>query len=315
MMTKYRNNLPQLKGGTFLNDGGMETTLIFLERTDLQLFASFVLLADPKGRAQIKNYYRKYLELAAARGVGIITDTATWRASADWGAQLGFGPEALWSINQDAAAVLAELRAEYETPSAPIVISGQIGPRGDGYKAGRMDADEAEAYHAAQIAAFVASEADMVGAYTMNTIEEALGVARAAKAAGMPCTISFTVETDGRLVTGASLEEAITTVDETTDASPVYYMINCAHPTHFAGALRANAAWLKRIGGVKANASAKSHAELDEATELDEGDPHDLALRYRAFRPLLPNANVLGGCCGTDHRHIEQICINCLEAA
>jgi homocysteine S-methyltransferase len=314
-MAKYRNNLPQLKGGTFLNDGGMETTLIFLERTDLPLFASFVLLATPEGRVQIKNYYRKYLELAAARGVGIITDTATWRASADWGAQLGFGPEALRSINHDAAAVLAELRAEYETPSAPIVISGQIGPRGDGYKAGRMDADEAEAYHAAQIAAFVASEADMVGAYTMNTIEEALGVARAAKAAGMPCTISFTVETDGRLVTGASLEEAITTVDESTDASPVYYMINCAHPTHFAGALRANAAWLKRIGGVKANASAKSHAELDEATELDAGDPHDLALRYRAFRPLLPNANVLGGCCGTDHRHIEQICIHCLEAA
>jgi homocysteine S-methyltransferase len=315
IMAKYRQNLPQLANSTFLNDGGMETTLIFLEGADLPHFASFVLLATPEGRAQIKNYYRKYLDVAVKNDVGIVLDTATWRASADWGAKLGFDAKALRAINRDAAAVIAELRREYETSKTPIVISGQIGPRGDGYKAGRMDVGEAEAYHAAQIAAFVESEADMVGAYTMNTVEEAIGIARAAKAARMPCAISFTVETDGKLATGMELERAITMTDEATDGSPAYYMINCAHPTHFTQALKKGEKWLDRVYGVKANASAKSHAELDESTTLDAGDPDDLGRRYSGLRASFPTMRILGGCCGTDHRHIAAICEACVPQA
>ena len=224
-------------------------------------------------------------------------------------------PQALRAINVASIALLEELRAEWEDATTPCVISGAIGPRGDGYKAGNMDAAEAEAYHAAQIAAFAGTTADMVSAYTLTNINEAIGVARAAKAQGMPCAISFTVETDGRLVTGKTLQEAIETTDRETGGYPLYYLINCAHPTHFEDALAAGEPWMKRILGVKANASTKSHAELDESDTLDAGDPIDLGRRYRALTRSFPTMRILGGCCGTDHRHVAAICEACAAPA
>jgi len=312
MMSKYRSALPQVSGGTFLSDGGMETTFIFHDGIELPHFASFVLLDTPAGRKALKGYYEKYLAIARDRGVGFVLDTATWRANPDWGAKLGYDGEALKGIDVASIALLEELRAEWESAATPCVISGAIGPRGDGYKAGNMDAGEAEAYHAEQIAAFAATSADMVTAYTMNNINEAIGIARAAKAHGMPCAISFTVETDGRLVTGKSLREAIETVDRESGSYPLYYLINCAHPTHFESALAAGEPWVKRILGVKANASTKSHAELDESETLDAGDPVDLGRRYLALRRSFPTMRILGGCCGTDHRHVAAICEACV---
>jgi homocysteine S-methyltransferase len=312
MMSKYRSALPQVSGGTFLSDGGMETTFIFHDGIELPHFASFVLLDTPAGRKALKGYYEKYLAIARDRGVGFVLDTATWRANPDWGAKLGYDGEALKAIDVASIALLEELRAEWESAATPCVISGAIGPRGDGYKAGNMDAEEAEAYHAEQIAAFAATNADMVTAYTMNNINEAIGIARAAKAHGMPCAISFTVETDGRLATGKTLREAIETVDRESGSYPLYYLINCAHPTHFESALAAGEPWVKRILGVKANASTKSHAELDESETLDAGDPVDLGRRYRALRRSFPTMRILGGCCGTDHRHVAAICEACV---
>jgi S-methylmethionine-dependent homocysteine/selenocysteine methylase len=195
------------------------------------------------------------------------------------------------------------------------VINGVLGPRGDGYKAGSMDGSEAEAYHSPQMAVFANSAADMVSAVTMNTVGEALGIARAAKAHAMPCVISFTVETDGRLVDGTTLREAIETVDERTGGYPTYFMINCAHPTHFRGVLEAGESWTGRIQGIRANASAKSHQELDDSTELDIGDIADLGRQYRFLTRTYPAMRVLGGCCGTDHRHIAAICEACLPPA
>lgn len=313
-MAKYRNDLPQMKGGTFLSDGGMETTLIFLDGVELPHFASFVLLDTAEGRERLKGYYEKYLDIARRRGTGFVLDSATWRANADWGEKLGYDAEGLRAINLRGIELLEELRQEWEAPGTPLVVSGAIGPRGDGYKAGNMDADEYETYHAAQIASFEAAGADMVAAYTMNNINEAIGIARAAKRLGMPCMIAFTVETDGRLVTGRTLKEAIETTDRETGGYPLYYMINCAHPTHFAQALATGEAWLDRVLGVKANASAKSHAELDESETLDPGDPIDLGQRYSALRRAFPTMRILGGCCGTDHRHIAAICEACLPA-
>ena len=310
-MAKYRQNLPQLGGSVFLSDGGMETTLIFHEGIELPEFAAFVLMADANGREHLRNYYLRYLDVARKNGTGFILDTPTWRANADWGAKLGYGPADLAAVNQRAVDMLVGLRQEYETAETPCVICGAIGPRGDGYKAGNMNAAEAEAYHAAQVATFAASEADMVAAYTLTNYNEAIGVARAAEASAMPCVISFTVETDGRLVTGLSLGEAIERVDDATGGSPRYYMINCAHPTHFAQALERGESWTGRIGGVRANASTKSHAELDESTTLDAGDPLDLGQRYRGLTRSFPGIRVLGGCCGTDHRHIAAICEAC----
>ena len=311
-MSKYRNALPQLDGGTFLSDGGMETTFIFHDGLELPHFASFVLLDSEAGRRSLKGYYEKYLKIASDRGVGFVLDTATWRANPDWGAKLGYDANALQAINIASIGLLEELRARWESAATPCVISGAIGPRGDGYKAGNMDAAEAEAYHGSQIAAFAGTNADMVTAYTLTNIDEAIGVARASKAHGMPCAISFTVETDGRLVTGKTLQEAIETVDRETGGYPLYYLINCAHPTHFEGALAAGEPWMTRILGVKANASAKSHAELDESETLDSGDPIDLGRRYQLLRRSFPTMRILGGCCGTDHRHVAAICEACV---
>ncbi|AZN99907.1 homocysteine methyltransferase [Mesorhizobium sp. M9A.F.Ca.ET.002.03.1.2] len=314
-MAKYRQNLPQLANRTFLSDGGMETTFIFHEGLDLPHFASFTLMATPEGRQRLKEYYVRYLTIARRSATGFILDTPTWRANPDWGALLGYGPEALRAVNETSIELLLDLRKEFETAETPCVISGAIGPRGDGYKAGKMDASEAEAYHSAQIESFAWTEADMVAAYTLTNFNEAIGVARAAKAHAMPCMISFTVETDGKLVTGMALGEAIDRVDDATDGAPAYYMINCAHPTHFMQALKKGERWLDRVYGVKANASAKSHAELDESGTLDAGDPDDLGRRYSRLRNSFPTMRILGGCCGTDHRHIAAICEACVPQA
>lgn len=307
-VTKYRHDLPQRHGGIFLADGGLETTLIFHDGLELPHFAAFVLLDSPEGLQKLKRYYEAYLAVARAHGTGFVLDSPTWRANPDWADRLGYDAAALKAINVRSIAFLQDLRASWERPEAPCVISGAIGPRGDGYKAGNMDAAEAEAYHAAQIAAFVEGGADMVTAFTLNTINEAIGVARAARAQRIPAVISFTVETDGRLVNGETLREAVEAVDRETSGAPEYFMINCAHPVHFEKALQADEAWVKRIHGVRANASTKSHAELDESTTLDAGDPHDLGRRYRDLRRTFPAMRMLGGCCGTDHRHVAAIC-------
>jgi S-methylmethionine-dependent homocysteine/selenocysteine methylase len=285
-----------------ITDGGMETTLIFKQGFDLPDFASFVLLDDPAGRDALRAYYRSYIDIAEARGVGIIIDTPTWRANPDWGERLGYDPEALAEVNRRAVALLEELR------SPPVVISGCIGPRGDGYRVdAAMSAEDAEAYHAPQVETFSETTADLVSALTLTYADEATGIVRAAAAREVPVVISFTVETDGRLPSGQALGDAIEQVDSETDGAAAYFMVNCAHPTHFADALEPGP-WLERLQGVRANASKKSHAELDEAEELDEGDPDELAARYRELRDRLPSLSVVGGCCGTDHRHVEAVC-------
>ena len=170
-----------------------------------------------------------------------------------------------------------------------------------------MTEEEAERYHKVQIETFSATNTDMVTAITMTYFEEAVGITRAAKSLGMPVVISFTVETDGKLPSGQSLKDAIQKVDEATSNYPAYYMINCAHPTHFENVLVENEPWLHRLRGLRANASTLSHAELDEAEDLDDGSPSELSSQYKELRNKLSNLNVLGGCCGTDHRHIEEI--------
>lgn len=311
-MATYRHSLPQLEGGFFVTDGGMETTFIFLDGLQLPHFASFVMLASEEGRDRLQAYYRRYLDIARRHGAGFILDTPTWRANADWAGKLGYTREALHAANVGSVSLLAGLRGRYEQLGQPIVISGAVGPRGDGYKAGNMDASEAEDYHSVQIGSFAKSDADMVTAFTLTNIDEAIGVARAAAARSMPCAISFTLETDGRLVTGRSMQEAIETTDAATGGSPAYYMINCAHPTHFAEAFDPDANWTKRIRGLRANASRMSHAELDESETLDAGDPVDLAQRYRQLMCRMPQVRIVGGCCGTDHRHVAAICAACL---
>jgi S-methylmethionine-dependent homocysteine/selenocysteine methylase len=301
-------SLPQLAGDrVFLTDGGLETTLIFACGLELPLFAAFPLLDDANGRATLRDYFGRYIATAREQGTGFLLDTPTWRANADWGAQLGYDAAAMDRVNRDAVAFARELREQAGGAPEPILISGVIGPRGDGYRAdAQMTAMEAEAYHAPQ-ARSLAAGADLVAAITMTYADEAIGITRAAARAGVPVAISFTVETDGRLPSGQALGEAIEQVDAETLAAPAHYMVNCAHPSHFAGVLAEGGAWRDRIAGLRANASVKSHAELDAASELDAGDPAELAEDYAALRSQLRNVSVLGGCCGTDERHVAAV--------
>jgi S-methylmethionine-dependent homocysteine/selenocysteine methylase len=307
-MMNDRAQLPQLSGEPFITDGGMETTFIFAEGIALPDFASFILLEDPTGLDVLRAYYRSYLEIAAQHGVGIVLDTPTWRANPDWGERLGYSVAELADVDRRGVALLEELRAT--TDGVPnVIISGCIGPRGDGYRVdNEMTAEEAERYHEPQVATFADTAADLVSALTLTYAGEAVGVARAARNAGIPSVISFTVETDGRLPSGQSLGEAIDEVDDQTQGAVAYFMINCAHPTHFAHVLEGDGDWRGRIRGLRANASEKSHAELDEAEELDSGDPAELARQYRELQTRLPSLTVVGGCCGTDHRHVAEIC-------
>jgi S-methylmethionine-dependent homocysteine/selenocysteine methylase len=312
-MATYRKHLPQLDADRiFLSDGGLETSLIYHGGFDLPAFAAFPLMKDESGRDALHDYYRPYAEIAVENRLGFILETPTWRANPDWGAKLGYGEAALADVNRAGVALMQKLRAKFETRSSPMPVSGNIGPRGDGYQPDRlMSVEEAERYHAGQIRVFKDAGADLVTAMTMNYAEEAAGIARAAADADMPVVISITVETDGRLATGQALGDAIDAIDAASGGAPAYYMVNCAHPTHFAAVLDAGGAWVERIAGLRPNASAKSHAELDAATELDDGDPRNLGLRTAELRRRHGRLTIFGGCCGTDHRHIGEICLAC----
>ena len=307
-MDTHRQALPQLTGNVLLTDGGLETDLISHRGFDLPHFAAFPLLADAAGRSALRDYYAAYAGVAHEHGIGLVLESPTWRANSDWAPLLGYSLDELDDANRDAIELMREIRSTHRERVTPIVVSGCVGPRGDGYVVGSaMATDEAERYHSRQINVFAQAGVDQVTAITMTYVDEAVGIVRAARTAGVPVAISFTVETDGCLPSGQPLAEAIRHVDEATDGGSAYFMINCAHPSHFAHVLDPDAGWTGRIVGLRANASKLSHAELDDAEELDEGDPIDLGEHHAKLRSLLPNVAVLGGCCGTDHRHVGEI--------
>lgn len=287
----------------WIADAGLETVMIFLEGMDLPHFASFLLLDTDAGRAALTHYFDKFVHLAQTEGTGLILDTATWRANMGWAGAMGMDADAIQHANLQATAFTRACRDRHETDTLPILVNGVVGPAGDGYRIDTaLTETEAEDLHAFQIAALAEGGVDMVSAVTMTYSAQAIGIARAAKRQGLPHVLSFTLETDGRLPDGQTLQAAIAEVDAATDGSPLFYMVNCAHPTHFRHVLDGD--WVKRIGGIRANASRMSHAELDEATELDDGDPVEFGELYGDLGRLLPNLRLIGGCCGSDHRHV-----------
>jgi len=302
--------LPNNANGLFLTDSGLETSLIFHDGMDLPHFASFVLLKTAEGRSRLKRYFAHHAEVAAAHGAGFVWESVTWRASSEWGDKLGYSARLLAEANREAIDLMREVAAGFRTTN---VFSGNIGPRGDGYVAdATMSVAAAADYHARQVEIFARAECDLVSAFTMTHTAEAIGIVRATMLHGMNCVISFTVETDGRLPSGETLAEAIVRTDTETDGHPAYYMINCAHPSHFAGVLEQGAAWMDRIAGVRANASARSHRELDDSPDLDAGDPVALGEDYARLLAAVPSLRVFGGCCGTDIRHVAEIAKACL---
>ncbi len=311
-MSKYRDHLPQLGDDLYLTDSGLETTLIFHDGYELPAFAAFVLLDTAEGRAHLADYYRRHAAIARTAGAGFVLESVGWRANPDWGAVVGYPPERLDQVNRDSIELLVELRDELESPDLPMVISGCIGPRYDAYDpAASMTAAESEQYHARQVAVYREAGADLVSALTITNTSEAIGIVLAARTLDMPVVISFTVETDGRLPSGDELGDAIRTVDAATGGAAQYFMLNCAHPTHFSAVLDDQSDWMRRLRGLRANSSTLSHAELDDADTLDDGDPEQLGREYAALRARFPQLTVLGGCCGTDHRHVRQIAEAC----
>jgi len=298
-----------------LTDSGLETWLVFHRNVELPDFASFPLLDDERGRSLLREYFEDHVAIAERSGTGIVLETPTWRANADWGARLEYDAGALDRVNQDAVRFLREVASSH--PDVDVVVSGNLGPRGDGYQVGAvMTAEEAAAYHRPQIASFVAAGADRVTMLTATYAAEAEGVVRAASGAGIPVVVAFTAETDGRLPSGQPLHEAVAAVDAATDGAALAFGVNCAHPDHFREVLaaRADDPAVQRLGLLRANASRMSHAELDEAEELDAGDPEELADLYRTLLDRHPNLEVLGGCCGTDSRHVAAIAARCVAA-
>ncbi len=295
----------------WLTDAGLETEMIFREGFDLPQFASFALLETAAGRDRLAAYFDAMIDEAHHLGTGFILDTATWRASDGWGAVMGLSPERIAAINTDAVDFAKVIKARHEARGTPVIINGVCGPHGNAYAPDRvLTADEAEAYWHPQIAALAGAGAEMISGITLSDPGQAIGIVRAARALGLPAVGSFTVETDGRLISGMTLGEAIRVTDEATGGYPAWYMVNCAHPDHFRDQLKGD--WRGRIGGIRANASRKSHAELDDATELDDGDPDDLARAYAELQARLPNLRVVGGCCGTGIRHISAIGHACI---
>ncbi len=289
-----------------LTDGGLETTLVFLDGLDLPDFASFPLLDDEEATTYVDRYFLPYLDLAERQETGFVLDTATWRANADWGLRLGYDAGELADANRRAVDHAARLAATH--PAVTSVVNGVVGPRGDGYVVEEvMSADQAASYHTLQALAFAAAGAQMMTAVTMTYADEAVGIVEAARHADLPVVVSFTLETDGRLPSGQELGDAVREVDERTEAAPAYFMVNCAHPTHFTSVLETDEPWVGRVQGIRANSSTMSHAELDAAEELDRGDVGGLAGHYAELRRTLPGLRVVGGCCGTDIEHVTAI--------
>jgi S-methylmethionine-dependent homocysteine/selenocysteine methylase len=290
----------------YVSDGGLETDLIFHHGVDLPEFAAYPLLRSADGRALLRWYFEGYAAIAQRAGAGLRLESPTWRANPDWGAVLGHDAAALDAANQEAIAFLRGIQQDWSDRIDDIVVVGMVGPRGDGYAAGSAaTADEAAEYHEAQVASFAAAGVDEVEALTMTDAHEAQGVAMAAASFGMPAVLSFTVETDGRLPDGTSLGDAVTAVDDA--ASPAHFMVNCAHPKHVLKAFADAGPWVERIRGVRSNASRSSHAELDEAETLDEGDVDLLVSSHRTLEEHLPTLEIVGGCCGTDARHVAAL--------
>ncbi len=304
-MSMFRNALPQLEGGLFICHTGLETDLIFNHGVDLPGFASFPLLDSEPGRTHLRRSCSELVQIAREAGVGAVLESATWMANRDRAAAVGYGPEAIERVNRAAMELLAEFRGAMDNP--PVVLSGNLGPRDDAYAPDdQMTAAEAESYHAEQIAFFADTEADLVSGYTLAYIEEAIGMVEAARKSAIPIALSFTVETDGRLPTGDRLNDAIARVDDTTGGHAAYFMVNCAHPEHFSPVFDTEPPG-GRLKGLVVNASRCSHAELDEAEQLDDGNPVELGEQVAALRARFPQVTVLGGCCGTDVRHLAEI--------
>jgi homocysteine S-methyltransferase len=306
---------------TFMTFAGVETYLVFLQQYALREFCAFEILDDDDGWNQmVSGLLRPIADSCAEHGHGLMTDAFVWRAAPDFLARLGYGEADLARLHRQALVrvkqFVADWRAEAGERAAatPVILSAEIGPRGDGYDRTDVTVEDAAAYHTPQIEVLADTDVDLLAALTMSSVNETVGMIRVAREHGLPITVSPTVETDGTLPDGTRLREFVESVDDATDGYAVFHMINCAHPEHFVPALdaakSAGEPWVERIKGARVNASNRSHEELDSSDELDRGDVAELARQVGELHAAHSLA-VVGGCCGTDAEHAVAMARSC----
>lgn len=299
---------PRLDGSFYLTEGGTETELLYKHGLKLPEFAMFPLLDDAEGLAVSRAMYRRYMEAAAAHGAGILLIGHDYRASPDWGAKLGYSPEGLAEMQRRSIGFLAEIRDEFRDRVEHAYIAGCLGPRGDAYgTGGSMTAEEAEEYHLTQLTTLKGTEADMAVALTFNNVPEAVGAVRAAGRVGLPIGVSLTLSSEGRLRSGPTLREAVEAIDAETGGAAAWMGTNCSHPMEFFPALDDAGPWLDRLRYFRPNAAMMDKLALCKLGHLEDGDPVELGGQMADLALRLPRADILGGCCGTDERHLGEI--------
>ena len=307
---------PQTKGTVYLTEGGQETEIMYKFGHDLPEFAMFPLLDRPAALAALRAMYKRYLEVAAAARLSVIIGGLDYRASPDWGAKLGYTPEALADAQVRCVDFLREVAEPFRERIPTVLIAGIIGPRGDAYSLNRtVTADEAENYHLQQLSTLARAGVDLVTALTFNSVPEAVGVARAAARAGLPLGISFTLDNStSRLMSGPSLRKAVEATDrECGMAKPDFYGVNCSHPLEFLPALEPGG-WVERIRMLRPNASSMDKIELCKIGHLEEGDPQELGTLMGELARRYPHIDIWGGCCGTWEKHLAQIAYHVTQA-
>ncbi|HSP29842.1 MAG TPA: homocysteine S-methyltransferase family protein [Ilumatobacteraceae bacterium] len=300
---------PQQRPGVrYLAEGGQETEILYKYGFDLPHFAMLPLLDDPRAMAELGGMYERYLDTAATHGFGALMGGFDYRASPDWAALLGYSPAALEELQLRAIAFLRDTATPYLDQLPAVLFAGIVGPRGDAYTLDqRMTAEQAQDYHSTQIATLALAKVDLVEAMTFNSVPEAVGVARAAADAGLPASISFTLDSNHRLHSGPTLRDAVESVDaECGDARPAFYGINCSHPLEFLPAIEPGS-WFERVRCLRPNAAMMDKIALCTLGHLESGDPVDLGRRMGEIAQQHPHIDIWGGCCGTWETHLDEI--------
>ena len=260
------------------------------------------LVYDAEGRAEMARLFQGYVSIAAAAGVPIIMSAPTWRANYERVRDAGVNPD----VNGDAVRFLLDLREAQGADASMAKVGGYIGCKNDCYRPREgLSAAEGEEFHWWQIERLARAGVDFLMAATLPNIGEAIGIARAMERTGVPYIISFVIGTDGRVLDGTSLWDAVQWVDASTSTQPLCYMVNCSYPT-FLRAEEQPSELFTRLLGYQGNSSALSHSELDGSDRLQVEDIAAWAEEMLRLNSEY-GVKILGGCCGTDEAHLQRL--------
>jgi homocysteine S-methyltransferase len=313
MSTEFPKQQPGLN---YLTEGGQETEIMYKYGYELPSFALFPLLDNPGAVTELRGMYGRYLDTAARHGFGVVIGALDYRASPDWGSLLGYSSEQLAEMQMRSISFLREVAQPYQARVPALLYAGIVGPRGDAYETNQtITADEAEEYHGAQLATLARAGVDLVEAMTFTSVPEMVGLSRAASLAGLPLSISFTLDNSTRqLPSGPTLKDAIETIDaQTGDDRPAFYGINCSHPLEFMPAIEPGP-WFERVRCLRPNAAMMDKISLCTLGHLESGDPVELGELMGGLARQYPHIDMWGGCCGTWETHLDEIARNVYAA-